>query len=169
MESEAKVELHWHMISSCIRNPYTSDIKYFTSDTIHFDGYFYLEDGVMPVERLFLKDSEMYYIEILEKKTVEDTSVYTPTTSAETNTDSCDDDDDFGNICFFPTAIIQLKYRLIKKLDETDDFKQICERIVSLEPAVEIKNRTLKAEREEKERQDLIERYKTFGWDSLLK
>jgi len=146
-----------HLWDYRITNPFIRTIKSFTSDTISFDGYFYLEDDTMPVERILIKDNTWQHIEIYEKKTVCDTS----TQHTARSNDESDD------ICFFPTAIIQLKYRVIKLLDTSEESERAKERIGVLEDAVQTRDQPLRIKRLEHEQKEMIEHCRTMdytGW-----
>ena len=146
-----------HLVDYRATNPYIRTLKSFTADTISFDGYFYLEDDTMPVERILIKEDTLQHIEIYEKKTVEDTSI--PTTSSN---------DEGDDICFFPTAIIHLKYRVIQLLNTTEESERAKERIGKLEDAVQIRDQMLRTKRLEREQADLIERCRTMDFKGFL-
>lgn len=115
------------------------DVLSITENTIQFDGYFYLEDGAMPVERIVWTGEKLLHIEILSKKTEEDTSQYS----------TIDDEDGSGpyQVCFFPTAVITLTYRILSELVTKEYEDAARERILSLETAVEERNRRCYEER----------------------
>ena len=146
-----------HLWDYRIQNPFIRILKSFTADTISFDGYFYLEDDTMPVERILIKDDAWQHIEIYEKKTVEDTSI--STTSSNNKGD---------DICFFPTAIIQLKYRVIKLLNTSEESERAKERIGRLEDAVQMRDQPLRIKRLEREQAELIKRCKTMDYKGFL-
>lgn len=155
----------WDHIDPSVRCPHIRELISFTEDTILYDGYFYVEDGAVPIERIFFTQDGFFHIEITKKKTLEDTSVYAPTSSVDdtlTNDDD-DDDDDFGGICFFPTAMIELKYRLLKKIDfsKKNELHDIRERIIQLEDEVQKRSRKSEEERLERERQEYLKEYLT--------
>jgi hypothetical protein len=149
----------WEHISSHVRSPHTRELISFTEDTILFDGYFYIEDGAVPVERIFFTKDGYFHIEITEKKTLDDTSVYAPYSSIDETAN--DDDDFFGcGVCFFPTAMIELKYRLIKKIDfSNNEIYNIRERITQLEDEVQKRSKKCEDERLERERQEYLQEY----------
>ena len=146
-----------HLVDYRATNPYIRTLKSFTTDTISFDGYFYLEDDTMPVERILINDDTWQHIEIYEKKTVEDTS--TSTTSSN---------DENESICFFPTAIIHLKYRVIQLLNTMEESERAKERIGKLEDAVQMRDQPLRTKRLEREQADLIERCRTMDFKGFL-
>ena len=148
-----------HLVDYRATNPYIRTLKSFTADTISFDGYFYLEDDTMPVERILIKEDTWQHIEIYEKKTVEDTSTSTTTTSSN---------DEGDDICFFPTAIIHLKYRVIQPLNTTEESERAKERIGKLEDAVQIRDQPLRTKRLEREQAELIERCRTMDFKGFL-
>lgn len=149
----------WDHIDPRVRCPHMRELILFTEDTILYDGYFYIEDGAVPIERIFFTQDGHFHIEITQKKTLEDTSVYTPASSVDNTLTN--DDDDFGGICFFPTAIIELKYRLLKKIDfsKKNEFYDIIERIIQLEDEVQKRSRKCEEERFERERQEYLQDY----------
>jgi hypothetical protein len=149
-----------HLWDYRIQNPFIRTLKSFTADTISFDGYFYLEDDTMPVERILIKDDAWQHIEIYEKKTVEDTSIQTTQTTRR--------NDEGDDICFFPTAIIQLKYRVIKLLNTSEESERAKERIGRLEDAVQMRDQPLRTKRLEREQAELIERCRTMDYKGFL-
>jgi len=122
------------------------EMKTFTPDTILFNGYFYIEDTVMPIERLLYTEEGLYHVEIYEKKTLQDTSEYSY------------DEEIGGNVCFFPTAIIELKYRILNEVTK-ENRESICDRIASLETEVYKKHRQHLEERTSKEHEEFVKRY----------
>lgn len=112
--------------------PHMRECLAITENTIRFDGYFYLEDAIMPVERIIWLNNQLLHIEITAKKTLEDTSNYS----------LVEDDDDCGPyyVCFFPTAIIELTYRILSPLNHPDMEKAAIERITAAEVDVQRRN-----------------------------
>jgi hypothetical protein len=53
------------------RSPYIRILYDYAPDTLKFEGYFYLEEETMPVERILFHGEEMLHIEILQKRTQE--------------------------------------------------------------------------------------------------
>lgn len=147
-----------HLCDYRVTNPFIRTLKSFTADTISFDGYFYLEDDTMPVERILIKDNTWHHIEIYEKKTVEDTSI-------QHTTDSSDENE---SICFFPTAIIHLKYRIITSLTTNEESKKAIERIGGLEEEVQMRDEPLRTKRLVREQAELIERCRTMDYKGFL-
>ena len=118
-----------------------------TENMIQFDGYFYMEDGAMPVERVVWTGEKLLHIEIISKKTGKDTS----------HLSTIDDEDGSGpyQVCFFPTAIITLTYRVLSELP-TREYEDAAEaRILALEPAVEERSRQCYEERLRRRRHSL--------------
>lgn len=131
---------HWYWLRDVGNKvPYMEDVLSITENTIQFDGYFYLEDGAMPVERIVWTGEKLLHIEILSKKTGEDTSQYS----------TMEDEDGSGpyQVCFFPTAVITLTYRILSELVTKEYEDAARERILALEPAVEERNRRCYEER----------------------
>lgn len=116
------------------RNPFMREVKSHENNTIVFDGYFYVDAKDLPVQRIMSRfngpvvddEGNSHYthlssdhIEIIEKISGEDTSYYgepKETGDKETGdktTDGTGYDSDEG-ICFFPTEITTLKYRVLK-------------------------------------------------------
>jgi hypothetical protein len=138
-----------------ITNPYTEHIHTITNNTMVFSGYFMLEDGEMSVERIFDDGLNFYYVKILEKRTLEDTSEYMPFRGNK------EEDDENAGSSFFPSGIIKLKYRIIKLIEYgSQEYEDICKRINRLETRVHEKNRVLYRERIERELLASMERRK---------
>jgi hypothetical protein len=108
------------------RGPYLRELKSDKENELTFDGYFYYDQKELPIQRVLMRFSDEStddegntyrtaistdHIEIYEKISGEDTSVF------YNETKEADEDDE--HICFFPTEITTLKYRLIKS-DLTD-------------------------------------------------
>ena len=107
-----------------LRNPFIQEIKSHEDNTLVFDGYFYVDNADLPVQRIMVRFGEEYkdddgnsyrsaitdyHIEIYEKISGEDTSVFSQNEDLSGNRSDSED-----NICFFPTEITTLKYRVIK-------------------------------------------------------
>jgi len=94
-----------------IPNPFIHTLISSNDNTIVFDGYFYIDAKDLPVERIMIKHTGKNqtftesYIEIYEKISGKNTSSYCDISGTD-----CDEE----NICFFPTEITTLKYRVIK-------------------------------------------------------
>ena len=93
----------------------------------------------MPVERVFHSNKGSFHVEIYEKKTMEDTSEFGPY-----------DEEVGGSICFFPTAIIELKYRVIAELSNNEPY-ELEERIIQLEKEVRKREETIYEEKRARE------------------
>jgi hypothetical protein len=143
------------------RGPFALNLISFTPDTMRFNGYFYLEDETMPVERILIYKNIAYHLEIIEKRTYEDTS-----SSGENNVDP--DSDPAENITFFPTNIIEIKYRIIKRLETSQELNAARLRIEDLTPEVERRNEPFKRAREEREHEAMIEFCKTLDYKKYL-
>lgn len=115
------------------RNPFIIEVKSHEDNTLVFDGYFYVDQKDLPVQRIMATFGEPYvdedgtscrsmvsssHIEIYEKISGEDTSYYgdeSPVADLSGNTtDLSGNEEDDWNICFFPTEITTLKYRVMK-------------------------------------------------------
>lgn len=109
------------------RNPFLREVISHEVGTLVFDGYFYVDQKDLPVERVMVRfgesstdeDGNTYrssisaaHIEIYEKISGEDTSFYGEPKA--TDISGNDDNDSDEGICFFPTEITTLKYRVLK-------------------------------------------------------
>lgn len=109
-----------------LRNPVINEIKSNEPGTLVFDGYFYVDSKDLPIQRLMVYFGEKItdeqgntyrsaisdmHIEIYEKISGEDTSFYGDEKIEDI---SENDNDSEENICFFPTEITTLKYRVLK-------------------------------------------------------
>ncbi len=141
------------------RSPYVSELirheRVGNEGIMEFNGYFYIEDESCPVERIlcynngFLEDA--YHIEIYEKKTGRDTSY-------DGQEEGGDEDDEFGGrICFFPTAIIRLKYRVLEKIRGAEEMKCIHENILEQQGEFEKRDMQFRAERSRREMKEAAE------------
>jgi hypothetical protein len=114
-----------------VRIPYVEELLSHDSGSMVFNGYFYIEDDVMPVERIFHSNKGSFHVEIYKKTTMEDTSELGPY-----------DEEVGGSICLFPTAIIELKYRVIAELPNNETY-ELVERIIELEKDVRKREETI--------------------------
>ena len=144
------------------RRPFILTLHEYTPDTLKFEGYFYLEDETMPVERILIHKNVISHIEILKKLTYDDTSHST------SDKDELYNGDPEDNIIFFPTAIIELKYRVIKVLESLEEITQARDRIQKLDVAVEARNEPFKQAREQREHEAMIEHCKTLDYKAFL-
>jgi hypothetical protein len=138
LELSTKDWVQWSHINY-LRIPYIQELLSHEPGRMVFDGYFYIDDAAMPVERIFYSNKGSFHVEIYEKKTLEDTSEFGPY-DAEIG----------GSICFFPTAITELKYRVIAEISDKEPY-ELCERISQLEKVV--KEREYQIEEEKRRRQ----------------
>ena len=129
--------IEWDM--STRRYPYMREVITNEPGHIVFDGYFYIEDDTVPVERILRTRDADYHVEIYEKKTLDDT------------TTSSYDEEIGGYISFFPTAIIDLRYRILHTITSSEQHFDILERIDELEKGVEERNTINRKAREELE------------------
>jgi hypothetical protein len=143
------------------RSPYISTLNEYTSDTLKFEGYFYLEAETMPVERILFRGDDMFHIEILQKLEHHNET---------SNFDKADffNGDPEDNIIFFPTAVIELKYRVIKVLQSLEEITQTRDRIQALDVDVEARNDVFTRQREEHEREEMIEQCKNMDYSGYL-
>lgn len=154
-----------------LHNPYIQEVikheRVGNEGVLEFNGYFYIEDGSCPVERIMSYDEsgengfcDSYHVEIYEKKTGRDTSYdgYKEEEEKGESHEESDDEDEFGGrICFFPTAIIRLKYRVLEKIKGFDEMKCIHENILEQQEEFEKREVRLRAERVEREMKEAAE------------
>ena len=126
--------VHWSHIGH-VRIPYIDELISHEPGRMVFDGYFYIDDAVMPVERVFHSNKGSFHVEIYEKKTLEDTSEFGPY-----------DEEEGGSICFFPTAVIELKYRVILEISDKEPY-ELWERIIQLEKGVKERENKIQEEK----------------------
>lgn len=129
--------VQWSHIGD-VRIPYIGELISHEPGRMVFNGYFYIDDNVMPVERVFYSNKGSFHVEIYEKKTMEDTSEFGPY-----------DEEEGGSICFFPTAIIELKYRVIAEI--ANEPYELEERIIQLEKDVRKREATIYEEKRARE------------------
>ena len=127
--------IEWDM--STRRYPYMRKVITNEPGHIVFDGYFYIEDDTVPVERILRTKEADYHIEIYEKKTLDDT------------TTSSYDEELGGYISFFSTAIIDLRYRIVCTIQSREQYTEILDRIDSLEKEVDDRDKVNRNAREE--------------------
>ena len=111
--------IEWKRMNT-LRVPYMDEVLTNEPGHLIFDGYFYIDDGSVPVQRIIHTSQGEFHIEIYEKKTLEDTSEYGPS-------------DEEGSVCFFPTAVIELRYHVLSKIETQDDRVKVEEQIASSE------------------------------------
>lgn len=121
-----------------LRIPYIDELISHEPGRMVFNGYFYIDDAVMPVERVFHSNNGEFHVEIYEKKTLKDTSEFGPY-----------DEEEGGHICFFPTGIIELRYHVIAEI-KGREYHEAWERIIQLEKGV--KEREDRIQEEERKR-----------------
>jgi hypothetical protein len=122
-----------------VLNSHIKKIYQLSNKHIVYNGYFYAEEEIFPLERILYFDKEMYHIHILKKTTIKDTSRYTHLS-------------DVGHsVCFFPTETLRLDFILLKKCKGHHDFDQIANKIQKEEAPLLEKNEILRRERDKKE------------------
>ncbi len=125
-----KMDMSYRFYPFATRNPFIIEVKSHENNTLVFDGYFYVDQKDLPVQRIMARFGEPYvdedgtscrsmisssHIEIYEKLSGEDTSYYGDESPVPGNTtDLSGNEEDDWNICFFPTEITTLKYRVMK-------------------------------------------------------
>lgn len=139
------------------RGPYIREFKSNDNNELVFNGYFYFDQKDLPLQRVLMtfgeevKDDEgnscraaltVQHIEIYEKISGEDTSeIYSRDKDLSGNSPlrdegaegKDDDEDSLDGVCFFPTEITTLKYRVIKSDLSAIERKMILETIVELD------------------------------------
>ena len=139
------------------RGPYIRELKSNENNTIVYDGYFYFDQKDLPLQRVLMRFGDevadedgnsfrttlsIQHIEIYEKISGEDTSqIYSRDKDLSGNNTFCtegaegkdDDEDSLDGVCFFPTEITTLKYRVIKSDLTPIERKLILETIVDLD------------------------------------
>ncbi len=132
-----------------VKNPHIKELKKHENNLLVFDGYFRLEDATMPVRRILVIHNEPFLIEILEKKTIEDTSQYGEY-----------DEELGGHICLTCTDLIELRYRLIQHIKNKEEYELIEKEIIAEEDAVYERNQRLRDEREKREYDEMCAQWK---------
>jgi hypothetical protein len=148
-------EIHWFPIGG--RCPYSKKTFYHKDNKLVFDGYFYLEDQTMPVKRIMCYNQNMFLVEIISKKTLDDTSVFGEY-----------DKELGGSVCFFPTNVIELQYKIIKKLANVEEFHKYCEELVALEVEIQERDTIHRKKREEEEFRIQAEEWKKIDYKKLM-
>ncbi len=145
------------------RGPYIREVKSNLNNELVFNGYFYFDKKDLPLQRVLMtfgesaEDEEgnscrvaltVQHVEIYDKLSGEDTSEYYSKDKESSNKDlSCnstedtkdDDEDSLDGVCFFPTEITTLKYRVIKSDLTQIERKMILERIAEMDKDFERK------------------------------
>ena len=67
-----------------------------------------------------------------------------------------------------PTAVIELKYRVIKVLQSLEEITQTRDRIQALDVDVEARNNVFTRQREEREQEEMKERCKNMDYSGFL-
>lgn len=143
--------LHWEYANVC--NPYVDKLMKINKDMILFDGHFYLEDGAMPVYRICSINGNLLLVKILEKKSLKNTSEYFPY--------SDEDNDSEDRVCHFPSAIIELKIKILRRLNYRDEeYQKISKLIEDAEKDVQEKSKLLWKERENREHIEAMKHFK---------
>ena len=86
----------------------------------------------------------------------------------ETSFDDSTTAEDEETICFFPTGILQLKYRQIKRLSSREERQQATARIEGLEAEVRRRNQVLETQRRRQEQERLEELAKNIDFKSFF-
>jgi hypothetical protein len=133
-------------------NPYIETIKSIQGNKITFEGYFKLEDQVMPIERIcgISKDRKrcLFHIQILEKRTV--SNISKPSTHIM--------DKDFDHpVCLFPSFLIEMTIKIVCHIQSDQEFKEIRKSILQQDDEIMEKNHVLRREREKREYEEWVE------------
>lgn len=133
LDVPTKEWVEWEHIGY-LRIPYIMELLSHEPGRMVLNGYFYIEDAAMPVERIFDSNKGCFHVEIYEKNTLEDTSEFDEY-----------DEEVGGGICFFPTAIIELKYRVIEEITDKKSYTR-WEHIIHLESVVKEREKQIQEE-----------------------
>lgn len=145
-------DIQWlPMTTKC---PWTQKIISHCDGKLVFDGYFYLEDDTLPVKRVLYYNNNLQYVEIFKKQNKENTSEYS--------------DIEEGRVCFFPTHIIELEYRVIKDVESNKELDELFDLIMQEEKDVEERDQKNRRKREEAEREEIMAYYKTLDYKEFL-
>jgi flagellar motility protein MotE (MotC chaperone) len=145
------------------KSPYIRELLKHTEDTIVFYGYFYIEDEILPLERIMIYKDIPYHIEFTKKIIKEEDKeeeVHSDDTIKEEAEEIADSDDSIaGRITFFPMNFIELHYKIIKVLTH-DEIENVKKQIDEKETELEERNNRFRKLREEREYAEMQERYK---------
>lgn len=137
--------------------PYIQETYEFTDTTIVFNGYFRLESKTLPVRRIMESGGKYYWIEILTREEIEDTS------------SSWYDEDVGGNICLTPTAKIRITYTILKELMTNDELRAVWDEREAKKGEENERNQKFRREREEAEWAARAEMCKNIDYSKWLK
>jgi hypothetical protein len=125
-----------------LRIPFIDELISHEPGRMVFNGYFYIDDAAMPVERVFHSNKGEFHIEIYEKNTLKDTSEYGPY-----------DEEEGGHICFFPTGIIELRYHVIADITGKRHY-ELWDHIITLEKAVKEREEQICEEKRQRDKEE---------------
>jgi hypothetical protein len=137
-------EIHW--LPTAVACPYVKKLMSFTNTKLVFNGYFYLENETLPVKRILCINNNFFYTEILKKQNVDDTSKYSEI--------------DEGRVCFFPTNIIELDFKILKKIECNKELSELYDEIIMEEHNVQERDMNFRRRKEEKELEERSEIWK---------
>lgn len=103
-----------------------------------YNGYFNLEQETLPVKRVLYNRGKLFYVEILQKKVMEDTSKYFQL-------------EEGMRVSLFPTNCIELEYKILKEIPNTREFRRLCDSIEAEEPEVQERDRENKIRKQKEE------------------
>jgi hypothetical protein len=138
------VDTNWVQWShiECLRIPFIDELISHEPGHMVFNGYFYIDDAAMPIERVFHSNKGEFHVEIYEKKTLKDTSEFGPY-----------DEEEGGHICFFPTAVIELRYHIISEI-KGRNYHEAWKRIIQLETGVKEREERICEEKRQRDREE---------------
>lgn len=146
-------------------NPFVSRLLEVDKSHIQFKGYFLLEPGTVPIERIvrFPENYKMkqYHIEIIE--IVKETEKFECEVCASGQ--PCDPEE--NHIQFFPSEIITLKFNTLTEIETGEYYRYACKRILEQEPDIQRRNETEIKIQQNQEREEI--RKMDFSWLRNLK
>lgn len=147
------IDIYWPTWQ--VKNPHIKDLILFDKHKIVFDGYFRLEEGVFPVNRIVYINGKWFIIKILSKKVVKDTSKYGEY-----------DEELGGRVCLTPTEVLELEIKLLGHITSEEELKKLEAKIIEKEDSILKLNQELKEKREEEEYNEWRKLYLTEKEDT---
>lgn len=146
------MECFWEPRSCII--PHTNSILELSDNKIKFKGYWYIEPGCVPIERIlqiYKEDGKCvdYHIEIIGIQKEDEPFRCSVCERGE----ECDPEE--NHIRFFASEIITLEYRPIVKIETRAYYTYAVKRIEEQEVWVKKKNEEVKLKREEQEMEEM--------------
>ena len=123
------------------RGPFIRELKSDANNSIVYDGYFYYTKSDLPLQRVLIRFNpepvDISGVSVRTALTVEHIEIYEHISGDDTSevytADNDDDKDSLDGVCFFPTEITTLKYRVIKSDLTSIERKMIMEMIAEKE------------------------------------